>query len=53
MSYASMKVQKILNKSTNILEFIGILQFSETHLIFEIIITENLKKWLPVTLMKL
>ena len=33
-----------MNKSTNILEFIGILQFSQTQLIFEINIAKEIEK---------
>ena len=33
-------------KSTNILVFISILQFSQMHLIFEINVSKEIKKWL-------
>ena len=36
-----------------LLEFIGILQFSQIHLTFEIYIAKEIKKWLQKLLMKL
>ena len=42
--YASMKLKKIMVKCTNILEFIGILQFNQTHLRLEINFSKEIEK---------
>ena len=44
---------KIMAKSTNILEFASILQFSQMHLIFEINISKEIKKMIAKNCKKL
>ena len=47
------EAEKIMAKSTNILEFISILQFSQMHLIFEINVSKEIIKMIAKNCKKL
>ena len=51
--YCFNEAEKIMAKSTIILEFINILQFSQMHLIFEINIWKEIKKMIANNCKKL